>query len=322
LLTVHEIRRRDVERAKRVLALVEKRLRRAEESGSLGREKERFRWLLDDVELAREQYQAAVELLASLEGNAQPMSSDAGDQNEDHSQSGASIEPEARHGAVGGPACGAAQGGEFPSPEEKKIPQPGSEEPVQHQNPEDSVAAVPGPRAADDGVVGGTPSGAGGTEVRPRHQRSTNETPVQDAAGPATGSESNADSHRRYQDLVRSVERLESGTYGNRVEQNVHRPVRLADARKAVLLRSGGRCENPDCGGQPSDVTDSGQAILEVDHVVEIAAGGRDNPEQMVALCPNCHAMKTRGRSRESLRSVLMELAAQRHAEWMYSRRG
>ncbi|WP_405968825.1 hypothetical protein [Streptomyces sp. NBC_00015] len=49
---------------------------------------------------------------------------------------------------------------------------------------------------------------------------------------------------------------------------------------------------------------------------MEITAGGRDHPMQMVALCPNCHAMKGRGRSREALRAVLLKVASRAHAEW------
>jgi predicted HNH restriction endonuclease len=55
---------------------------------------------------------------------------------------------------------------------------------------------------------------------------------------------------------------------------------------------------------------------LEVDHIVEIAGGGRDHPSQMVALCPNCHAMKGRGRNREVLRTVLLAVAHRSHTEW------
>ncbi|MFI9614293.1 HNH endonuclease [Streptomyces sp. NPDC052023] len=81
-----------------------------------------------------------------------------------------------------------------------------------------------------------------------------------------------------------------------------------------MLRRSQGRCENPHCTGQPADVTDRGQSITEVDHIIDLGLGGRDHPSQMVALCPNCHAVKTRGSSRESLRSSLLGIAAERHA--------
>jgi hypothetical protein len=73
-------------------------------------------------------------------------------------------------------------------------------------------------------------------------------------------------------------------------------------ARRAVILRSKGRCENPGCTGDIKDVTDRGEPLLEVDHIQDIAKGGPDNPVQMIALCPNCHTIKTHGRSREQLR--------------------
>ncbi|KOV87726.1 hypothetical protein ADL01_03785 [Streptomyces sp. NRRL WC-3618] len=93
--------------------------------------------------------------------------------------------------------------------------------------------------------------------------------------------------------------------------------MRISQAREAVLIRCDGRCENPRCPGQPDDLTDDGRPILEVDHVEEIAAGGRDHPSQMVALCPNCHAVKTRGRTREALRGVLAQAARDKHAAWL-----
>jgi len=91
---------------------------------------------------------------------------------------------------------------------------------------------------------------------------------------------------------------------------------RSAAARQAVLLRSQGRCENRGCAGQPTDVTDSGDPILEVDHIRGLALGGPDLPEQMIALCPNCHAVKTRGRTRAELRSMLLAIVRERHSAW------
>ncbi|MGN6680567.1 MAG: HNH endonuclease signature motif containing protein [Streptosporangiaceae bacterium] len=89
--------------------------------------------------------------------------------------------------------------------------------------------------------------------------------------------------------------------------------LRKKSARRAVLLRSKGHCENPRCTGEPQDITDAGHPILEVDHVQDLALGGPDHPEQMIALCPNCHAIKTRGRTREQLRQELFTVARQRH---------
>lgn len=144
-------------------------------------------------------------------------------------------------------------------------------------------------------------------------QAGPRERPARPSRGGSIGS---SDARARYRQLVQAVEEREQHTQGRRREQTLSRPVRLAAAREAVLVRSEGRCENPGCGGQPADLTDDGRPLLEVDHVVEIATGGRDAPEQMVALCPNCHAIKTRGRTRESLRKLLLNTAARRHREW------
>ncbi|MGN7798149.1 HNH endonuclease signature motif containing protein [Leifsonia sp. 22587] len=89
---------------------------------------------------------------------------------------------------------------------------------------------------------------------------------------------------------------------------------RSLTARAAVLVRCGGLCENPDCTGMPAEVNKSGQPILEVDHVKDLALGGHDDPANMVALCPNCHASKTRGRNAGSLRAKLARVAAGAHA--------
>ncbi|WP_425297802.1 HNH endonuclease [Nocardia abscessus] len=56
---------------------------------------------------------------------------------------------------------------------------------------------------------------------------------------------------------------------------------------------SGGLCENPERGKPAPDQTDRGHPVLEVDHVSDIATGGRDHPVHMIALCPDCHAVKT-----------------------------
>ena len=69
--------------------------------------------------------------------------------------------------------------------------------------------------------------------------------------------------------------------------------LRLESARRAVLLRSEGHCESPGCTGEAQDITDAGRSILDVDHIQDFAQGGPDHPEQMIALCPNCHAIKS-----------------------------
>ncbi|MFF5448749.1 HNH endonuclease [Streptomyces sp. NPDC012888] len=90
---------------------------------------------------------------------------------------------------------------------------------------------------------------------------------------------------------------------------------RIGASRQAVLERSGGACENPECrdprfGGTRGR---NGSYLLEVDHVDDHAGGGEDLPRSMIALCPNCHALKTRGRPDERLRELLRVTARTRH---------
>jgi 5-methylcytosine-specific restriction protein A len=96
--------------------------------------------------------------------------------------------------------------------------------------------------------------------------------------------------------------------------------VRSARVRIAVLRRSEGRCEY--CDAHLDDVTDQGHPILEVDHVTDLALHGGDRPENMIAICPNCHALKTRGRKREELRAKFREVVRQRHEDFMRKGRG
>ncbi|WP_425584742.1 HNH endonuclease [Streptomyces vastus] len=150
---------------------------------------------------------------------------------------------------------------------------------------------------------------------RIRHQQCENRAPARSIAeADLVGKPSFVtDEYRR---LVAKAEHREKSMHGQRREVISRDPIRYSAARQAVLLRSSGRCENPSCGGQPADVTDDGQAILEVDHIERIAEGGRDHPKQMIALCPNCHAMKERGRNRDTLQAALAVTADRLHGLW------
>ncbi|WP_326756865.1 HNH endonuclease [Streptomyces hirsutus] len=120
----------------------------------------------------------------------------------------------------------------------------------------------------------------------------------------------------RYRELRRRVEEREAaGRHQEHALTAGTRRVRDREARDAVLLRSDGLCENPWCllRALPYRTT-AGSYLLEVDHIDDHALGGRDHPSAMIALCPNCHANKTRGADRtalrERLRPVAMELDA------------
>ncbi|WP_397428105.1 HNH endonuclease [Pseudarthrobacter sulfonivorans] len=64
----------------------------------------------------------------------------------------------------------------------------------------------------------------------------------------------------------------------------------------------------------PSEPNRGGEPILDVDHVQDLARGGEDHPRNMIALCPNCHAVKTRGANEAQRRRVLGRVAQAAHA--------
>jgi 5-methylcytosine-specific restriction protein A len=135
-------------------------------------------------------------------------------------------------------------------------------------------------------------------------------------SGPSAGSPAEVALSARaaeYRRLCAGADVFWTGRDSTRASRTSADPIRSDAARHAVLLRSEGRCENPHCSGDIQDLTDGGDPILEVDHIHDLALGGPDNPFQMIALCPNCHAIKTRGQTREGLRPMLLAAATRRH---------
>ncbi|MGW3667157.1 HNH endonuclease signature motif containing protein [Streptomyces sp. NPDC005141] len=61
--------------------------------------------------------------------------------------------------------------------------------------------------------------------------------------------------------------------------------------------------------------------LLEVDHIDDHAKGGADLPKAMIALCPNCHALKTRGTVTDEFRALVRATALARHQELLAAAR-
>jgi 5-methylcytosine-specific restriction endonuclease McrA len=59
--------------------------------------------------------------------------------------------------------------------------------------------------------------------------------------------------------------------------------------RTAVLTESGYRCAVPTCRGI---------LALDMHHIWEVSGGGGDDPSNLIALCPTCHALYHRGNIR------------------------
>lgn len=118
----------------------------------------------------------------------------------------------------------------------------------------------------------------------------------------------------RQAEYRRQCRGLLQGQAPGTVKKTVSIPIRSTRARSAVLYRDEYTCRNPRCTGQPDDVNDQGKPIVHVDHILELGDSGPDDPRNMITLCPNCHAIKTLGRSRSHLSTELAEIALQRHA--------
>lgn len=182
-----------------------------------------------------------------------------------------------------------------------------------------SVKPVPGPTRAPARQQTASPSGPkwpplGPGPTPPARRPAAPTLPTQKPQATPARMRLRPQAAAEYRRLVELVDNRLATSSRSRAQVSTSRPLRIQAARDAVMQRCGGRCENPACGGQPDDVTDAGEEILEVDHVADLAGGGVDHPIQMVALCPNCHAMKTRGRKREQLRAVLLDVAREAHA--------
>ena len=91
-------------------------------------------------------------------------------------------------------------------------------------------------------------------------------------------------------------------------------PKRRKRAKDIVIARAQGTCENDDCSGMPPDVKKDGTPIFQVDHIIQLSEGGPDQPDNMIALCPNCHAAKTLGGNRAEMTAKLKSIALKRHA--------
>ncbi|MEV7783153.1 HNH endonuclease signature motif containing protein [Kitasatospora sp. NPDC088351] len=98
-----------------------------------------------------------------------------------------------------------------------------------------------------------------------------------------------------YREKTATLEYAQAGRSRRRRAAVVLRPVRSPVARALVVARSERCCENPACLSPGfRAMTDDGDPIVEVDHIIGLADGGEDHPANMIALCPNCHALRGR----------------------------
>jgi 5-methylcytosine-specific restriction protein A len=117
-------------------------------------------------------------------------------------------------------------------------------------------------------------------------------------------------------DYARIAKELEANptTIASSAKPRTPQPRRRKRAKDIVIARAAGVCENDQCTGMPPDVKKDGTPLFQVDHIIQLSDGGPDQPDNMIALCPNCHTAKTLGKNKSSMTARLKRIAITRHA--------
>lgn len=87
---------------------------------------------------------------------------------------------------------------------------------------------------------------------------------------------------------------------------------RSREARDLVIARSKFKCEYTKCTGMPPDVDSQGKPILQVDHIKPLSEGGSDSPNNMIAICPNCHVAKTIGKNKTKIAKEFIQIVSEK----------
>jgi 5-methylcytosine-specific restriction protein A len=117
-------------------------------------------------------------------------------------------------------------------------------------------------------------------------------------------------------DYAKIAKELEANptTLSSNVKPRTPQPRRRKRAKDIVIARAAGKCENDQCTGMPPDVKKDGTPLFQVDHIIQLSDGGPDQPDNMIALCPNCHTAKTLGKNKNEMTSRLKKIAFQKHS--------
>lgn len=95
----------------------------------------------------------------------------------------------------------------------------------------------------------------------------------------------------------------------------VTRHVRSREVKEYVLKRADGVCESCEEDAPflkpPNGEKDTRDPYLETHHVDALSDGGRDKPDNVIALCPNCHARAHHGGNQEEYSDQLIKKVQQ-----------
>jgi 5-methylcytosine-specific restriction protein A len=85
-----------------------------------------------------------------------------------------------------------------------------------------------------------------------------------------------------------------------------------SEVTKRFALRSAdGVCQG--CEDDAPFIGKNGEPYLEVHHLHRLSDGGPDRPENVIALCPNCHRRRHEGRDGDEFNQQLIEKAEERN---------
>ncbi|MFC5972649.1 HNH endonuclease [Halomarina salina] len=84
--------------------------------------------------------------------------------------------------------------------------------------------------------------------------------------------------------------------------------------REFALETADGVCQG--CGEPAPFKNKRGQPFLEVHHLKRLTDGGPDDPENVIALCPNCHRRRHQGRDGDAFNQELIEKAELRNEQF------
>lgn len=90
--------------------------------------------------------------------------------------------------------------------------------------------------------------------------------------------------NKQFQELLEKVKSAKSSPYA---EYKGKRFSRSSLVKRMALLRSGGKCEY--CRKGPPFFDKYGEPFFEVHHITPLSKGGKDDVDNVAALCPNCH---------------------------------
>ena len=72
-----------------------------------------------------------------------------------------------------------------------------------------------------------------------------------------------------------------------------------------AIQRSKGICEG--CGDEAPFTTKNGKPYLEVHHLMPISKGGSDHPENVAAVCPNCHRRTEKSQDSDEFNDTIIK---------------